>query len=97
MNAFGRMFYEPKALKPTLSMARCVGFPLVGVGFLWLAAWTVAGWNGRELPLPWWAGLALICAGALMYAVNKFSAGPVSIELSGPNATANVTNAPDKP
>lgn len=94
MNAFTRMFYVPNSKPPTLSLARVSAIPLIGFGIIWLAIWTVAATMGKELPLPWWAGLATICAGATLYAANKFSAGPVSVELSGP--VENVTVNPPK-
>lgn len=81
-NAFSRMFLEPGAKPPRLSMSRLAALPLFVFGIAWLIVWTVAAALERDLPLPWWAGLALIASGATLYAVNRFSAGPVSVELS---------------
>lgn len=92
MNAFTRMFYEPKASKPTLSASRLAGIPLIFFGIVWMVIWTIAAATGRNLPLPWWAGMATICVGATLYLVNKFSAGPVSVEFSGPVEKVEVTH-----
>lgn len=92
-NAFTRMFLEPHAKPSRLSMSRLAALPLFGFGVLWLVVWTGAAVLERELPLPWWAGLALIASGATLYMVNRFSAGPVSVEFSGAVENVNVTEA----
>lgn len=95
-NVFTRMFHEPNARPARLSMSRLAALPLFAFGIVWLIVWTGAAVLERELPLPWWAGLALIASGATLYMVNRFSAGPVSVEFSGDVQNVNVTEAEKK-
>jgi hypothetical protein len=79
--AFKRAFYEPGSVPPRFSLMRLMAAPLTLVGLVWLVLQLWFDWTGRVIDTPWWAGAILIGAGCALYSVNRFTAGPVSVEF----------------
>lgn len=84
MSAFTRMFYEPNAVPPRLSMARVLGWPCSILGLVVVAHALLFSQAGDDAVMKRAAiGLGLVVAGVVLYTLvewRRVKAGPVEIE-----------------